>query len=67
MRVTENQRRTMAFFMAYTEDNGRPPTLDEVAVFLGVSKQYVHQIVRALEKKGLMANGGGPRAWRVTL
>lgn len=68
MRVTEREKQVLAFFMAYEEENGRAPSLQEVANFLGLSKQRVGQFVKRLEKKGLMARKPGvDRVWKVML
>ena len=56
--VTEPQKKVLAFYMAYEEDNGRPPTLKEAAAFFGVSRQGILFRIRKLQAKGLMEGGG---------
>lgn len=68
MRVSEREKQVLAFFMSYEEDNGEPPCLYEVADFLGLSRQRIHQLVTRLERKGLMAKTrGNKRCWRAKL
>ena len=65
MRMTEAQKRVLAFFRAYEQDNGSPPTLQECADFLGCSRENVRQHAAVLRKKGLMERGSGKeRSWR---
>lgn len=67
-RLTPPTRREMAclaFFRAYEQDEGVPPTLAECSAFMGVSRERVHQHLRRLEAKGLVERGSnGRRKWR---
>ena len=67
-RLTPPTRREMtclAFFRAYEQDEGVPPTLAECSAFMGVSREGVHQHLRRLEAKGLVERGdNGRRKWR---
>ncbi|MFT6627596.1 MAG: Mn-dependent DtxR family transcriptional regulator, partial [Flavobacteriales bacterium] len=51
---TEKQRRYLAFIPFYTRGNGRPPAQVDMQKFFGVTAPTVHQMVRALEKHGLI-------------
>ena len=56
-RLTPPTRREMmclAFFRAYEQDEGVPPTLAECSAFMGVSRERVHQHLKRLEAKGLV-------------
>lgn len=67
-RLTPPTRREMmclAFFRSYEQDEGQPPTLEECAEFMGVSRGRVYQHLRRLEAKGLMQRGAqGRRKWK---
>ena len=70
--ISQPMKKLLAFYMAYEEDNGRPPTLREAAAFMGMSYQCVSEKCRKLKKRGLMDGGGtnkpsGERCYRATI
>lgn len=68
MKVSEPQKRVLAYFMSYEKENGRPPTLAECAAFLGCSRENVRQAAVALKRKGLMDNEHYKvRSWRAKI
>jgi hypothetical protein len=52
--VTPTQGRYLAYIHAYTEGFGLPPAESEIAEAIGVSPPSVNQMMKALEKKGLI-------------
>ncbi len=63
---TPTQGRYLAFIRAYTNLHGIPPAEAEIAAALGVSPPSVNQMVKALEKKGLiLRKPGTPRSLRI--
>ena len=56
--ISEPMRKLLAFYMAYEEDNGRPPTIREAAASTGMSYQCVSEKCRKLKRRGLMEGGG---------
>lgn len=62
-KVTPTQGRYLAYIHAYTEGFGLPPAESEVAEALGVSPPSVNQMMKALERKGLIRRRPGvPRS-----
>ena len=62
---TRREVMCLAFFRSYEQDEGVPPTLEECAEFMGVSRERVHQHLRRLEAKGLVERGAqGKRKWK---
>ena len=60
------QGRYLSFIHAYTELHGYPPAESEIAAALCVSPPSVNQMVKTLEKKGLILRQPGmPRSLRV--
>ncbi len=51
---TPTQGRYLAFIHAYTQRHGTPPAESEIAAAMCVSPPSVNQMVKALEKKGLI-------------
>jgi SOS-response transcriptional repressor LexA len=63
---TPTQGRYLAFIQAYTNLHGYPPAESEIAAALCVSPPSVNQMVKTLEKKGLIERQPGvPRTLRV--
>src|SRR3972149_2351236 len=63
---THTQGRYLAFIHAYTSLHGCPPAESEIAAALCVSPPSVNQMVKSLEKKGLILRQPGvPRSLRV--
>jgi hypothetical protein len=63
---THIQGRYLAFIHAYTGLHGCPPAESEIAAAMCVSAPSVHQMVKTLEKKGLiLRQPGKPRSLRV--
>lgn len=63
---TATQGRYLAFIHAYAQLHGYPPAEAEIAAALCVSPPSVNQMVKALEKKGLiLRQPGQPRALQV--
>lgn len=52
--LTRRQRDIVAFFEDYTRSEGMSPTLEEIAVSLGVNKVTVFGHVAELERKGVL-------------
>lgn len=52
-KLNERRRQVLGFIQARTEEDGRPPTLDEIATACGfASRSAAHKHVRALEESG---------------
>jgi pRiA4b ORF-3-like protein/LexA DNA binding domain-containing protein len=65
---TPTQGRYLAFIRAYTDLHGYPPAETEIAAALCVSPPSVNQMVKALEKKGLIdRQPGQPRSIQVRI
>ncbi|QDU24252.1 LexA family protein [Urbifossiella limnaea] len=63
---TPTQGRYLAFIHAYAGLHGRPPAEAEIAAALCVSPPSVNQMVKTLEKKGLvLRHPGQPRSLRI--
>lgn len=63
---TPTQGRYLAFIHAYTNLHGYPPAESEIAAALCVSPPSVNQMVKMLEKKGLiLRHPGQPRSLQV--
>ena len=65
---TPTQGRYLAFIRAYTNLHGYPPAESEIAAAICVSPPSVNQMVKALEKKGLIQRQPGqPRSIQVQI
>jgi hypothetical protein len=65
---TPTQGRYLAFIHAYTGRHGLPPAESEIAAAMCVSPPSVNQMVKLLEKKGLIARQPGvPRTIQVLI
>lgn len=65
---TPTQGRYLAFIHAYTSLHGYPPAESEIAAAMCVSPPSVNQMVRALEKKGLiLRHPGQPRSLQILI
>ena len=65
---TPTQGRYLAFIHAYTNLHGCPPAESEIAAAICVSPPSVNQMVKMLEKKGLIERQPGqPRSLRVLI
>src|SRR5437660_1494859 len=63
---TPTQGRYLAFIHAYTRFHGYPPAESEIAAAMCVSPPSVNQMVKTLEKKGLLLrHPGQPRSLQV--
>ena len=63
---TPTQGRYLAFVRAYTNLQGSPPAESEIAMAMCVSPPSVNQMVKMLEKKGLIhREPGQPRSLQV--
>lgn len=61
--VTPTQGRYLAYIRAYTNGFGLPPAESEIARAIGVSPPSAHQMMKALERKGLIRRQSGvPRS-----
>ena len=61
-RFTVRQGQYLAFIHAYTKVNGRPPAQAELRRFFVVTAPSVHQMILALERRGLLCRfQGGAR------
>jgi Mn-dependent DtxR family transcriptional regulator len=60
------QGRYLAFIHAYTNLHGFPPAESDIGLAMQVSPPSVHQMVKTLEKNGLISREPGkPRSIRV--
>jgi Plasmid pRiA4b ORF-3-like protein/LexA DNA binding domain len=57
--ITPTQGRYLAFIRAYTDLHGYPPAESEIAVAMCVSPPSVNQMVKMLERKGLILRQPG--------
>jgi hypothetical protein len=65
---TPTQGRYLAFIQAYTTLHGYPPAEAEIAAAMCVSPPSVNQMVKALEKKGLiLRHPGQPRSLQILI
>jgi DNA-binding MarR family transcriptional regulator len=65
---TPTQGRYLAFIYAYTSLHGYPPAESEIAAAMCVSPPSVNQMVKALEKKGLiLRHPGQPRSLQILI
>jgi hypothetical protein len=65
---TPTQGRYLAFIHAYTTLHGVPPAEAEIAAAMCVSPPSVNQMVKALEKKGLiLRHPGQPRSLQILI
>jgi hypothetical protein len=65
---TPTQGRYLAFIHAYTTLHGYPPAEAEIAAAMCVSPPSVNQMVKALEKKGLiLRHPGQPRSLQILI
>ena len=63
---TPTQGRYLAFIHAYTRLHGYPPAESEIAAAMCVSPPSVNQMVKMLEKKGLvLRHPGQPRSLQI--
>lgn len=63
---TPTQGRYLAYIHAYTNLHGRPPAESEIAAAMCVSPPSVNQMVKAMEKKGLvLRQPGKPRSLQI--
>src|SRR5882724_10386050 len=63
---TPTQGRYLAFIQAYTKLHGLPPAESEIAAAMCVSPPSVNQMVKMLEKKGLiLRQPGQPRSLQI--
>ena len=66
MEFTPKQGRYLAFIHSYTCRHGRPPAEAEIAMAMCVSPPSVNQMVKTLEKKGLIQRQPGqPRSLKI--
>src|SRR5437660_8183535 len=65
---TPTQGRYLAFIHAYTRFHGYPPAESEIAAAMCVSPPSVNQMVKTLEKRGLiLRQPGQPRSLRLLI
>jgi len=57
--LTERQREILQWVVAYIQINWRPPTTQEIADQFGIKASSAFDIVRALRKKGYLAEKDG--------
>jgi len=66
--ATPTQGRYLAFICAYTEGFGLPPAESEIAEAIGVSPPSVNQMMKTLERKGLIRRQPGvPRSIEILM
>ncbi len=56
---TDKQGQYLAFIHAYTKLNRRPPAESDMQLYFGVTPPTVHQMVLALEQRGLIRRHPG--------
>jgi Mn-dependent DtxR family transcriptional regulator len=56
---TKTQGQYLAFIVAYTKLNRRPPAEADLQRYFGVSPPSVHNMILALERRGLIARTPG--------
>jgi Mn-dependent DtxR family transcriptional regulator len=67
-RFTQTQGQYLAFIYMYTLVNGRPPAEADMQRFFGVTPPTVHNMVRELERRGLIRRvPRQPRSIEVTI
>ena len=59
MRFTTLQGQYLAFIRTYSVINRRPPSEADMQRFFGVTAQSVHQMVLALDNRGLISRTAG--------
>jgi hypothetical protein len=65
---TPTQGRYLAFIQAYINSHGYPPAESEIATAMCVAPPSVNQMVKTMEKKGLLLRQPGqPRALRILI
>ena len=63
---TERQGQYLAFIHAYSKVNGRPPAQTDLQRFFAVTAPSVHQMILALQRRGLLRRTPGqPRSLKV--
>lgn len=61
--LTERQRETLEWIVAYIQTNWRPPTAEEIAGQFGIKRPSAFDMIRALQKKGFLERSDGtPRS-----
>lgn len=66
MNLTPRQRDVLDFIESYLEEKKYPPTMAEIAAGIGIASKSVALFhLRALEAKGAIEIGGGPRKLRI--
>jgi hypothetical protein len=66
--VTPTQGRYLAYIHAYTNGFGLPPAESEIAAAIGVSPPSVNQMMKTLERKGLIRRQSGvPRSIEILI
>lgn len=56
---TARQIQVVNFIRSYRDQHGFPPTISEIATFLGIARTTVFAHLAACEKKGLIEVGRG--------
>lgn len=56
---TDRQGQFLAFIYCYTKVNGRPPAEADMCRFFGVTPPVVHDMIKLLERKGLISRQRG--------
>ena len=61
--LTERQRETLEWIVAYIQTHWRPPAVEEVAVHFGIKRASAFDRIKALQKKGYIEHSdGSPRS-----
>ncbi len=63
--ISQRQMELVRAFRAFEQAHGRTPSVRELANQLDRAASTVHQMLRALEKKGYLVNGGDAHGWRL--
>ena len=56
--LTEKQKRMLSSIIAFFQENGRMPSIEELANYLSVSNSSCQDMIGALRKKGALGSDG---------
>lgn len=62
--ISRPQKQLLEAWQAFSAAEGRTPSIRELCRTLGRAPSTIHQLLRALEKKGLMHTDGSAHGWR---
>lgn len=62
--ISRPQKQLLEAWQSFSATEGRTPSIRELCKTLGRAPSTIHQLLRALEKKGLMHTDGSAHGWR---